>query len=294
MNEKHLQYKLDLDPRSKWIVVEHVSTMDALDMQVQEMGDMYHKGTSRTERFGLESYLIVLTLAGSGEITFCQKTHQLKPGLVTFLDCRERYCTIDHPGSRQLFIHFNSKIAAFYHKQFNEMNGGLPSVEVRNLKGIEDILLSLLDIFSGRQIRQSDCVSAYEKIIQMMTQLLLQFDAPRETKTVSSIESVVEYIRTNYTEEINLDMLAKRAFMSKYYFLRLFRDNMGYTPVEYLTMVRINKAKQLLRKTDLSVKEIGKLVGVSSNSYFIKLFENREEMTPGRYRKTWGGHDTSQ
>jgi len=93
-----------------------------------------------------------------------------------------------------------------------------------------------------------------------------------------------KFIDENFTETIYLDDISTSACFSKYHFLRLFKVIYGTTPHQYLTAVRIDKAKQLLR-TGLSVSDVCSLTGFESISSFKALFKRSTGSTPSAYQQ---------
>jgi len=88
-----------------------------------------------------------------------------------------------------------------------------------------------------------------------------------------------------YTEAPVLDDVARRAGYSRYHFLRAFRAAYGETPRAYLTRRRIERAKDLLRSSNLTVTEICHLVGFSSLGSFSARFTELVGRSPRRYRE---------
>ena len=103
--------------------------------------------------------------------------------------------------------------------------------------------------------------------------------------TLSSIQQVIEYLNDRYMEDIHLDDLARRFFISRAYLTRSFRQMTGVTVVQYLTVVRIRRACQLLTETDEPVTEIARQCGFSNTTYFENVFRRLRGMTPSRYRR---------
>ncbi len=107
----------------------------------------------------------------------------------------------------------------------------------------------------------------------------------RNTKNFKLITEAMEYIKENYNKELTLDEVAQSVFISPYYLSHLFKDELGKTFVEYLTEVRINEAKKLLKNTKKSITRIAEEVGYYDSSYFSKVFKKQEGMTPQQYRR---------
>ena len=70
-----------------------------------------------------------------------------------------------------------------------------------------------------------------------------------------------------------------------YYFSKMFKESTGENFIEYLTNVRIEKAKELLNNTDYSMKEIGIMVGYADPNYFSRTFKKNVGVTPTEYRE---------
>lgn len=100
-----------------------------------------------------------------------------------------------------------------------------------------------------------------------------------------SIAALTEYLAQNYSHEISLEDMAARCGLSKYHFLRSFKQYTGFTPYDYLNTLRIAQAKNLLADTDLPAYKIGQMVGFPGEASFIRLFKLKTGATPGAYRE---------
>lgn len=99
------------------------------------------------------------------------------------------------------------------------------------------------------------------------------------------ITRAVEYLESNFDKKISLDDLAHEMNYSSYHFLRIFKAETGITPFKYLMNIKIEKAKIMLKKTNLSVEQIGNSCGFESNSYFTQAFSNMTGVSPSTYRR---------
>lgn len=105
-------------------------------------------------------------------------------------------------------------------------------------------------------------------------------------KNRSILKTAVDFIDSHYMEEdISLNTVANVANVSSNHFSALFSQNMGQTFIEYLTTLRMNKAKELLRCTGMRSSEIAGEVGYKDAHYFSYLFKKTQGMTPSDYRK---------
>ncbi len=93
------------------------------------------------------------------------------------------------------------------------------------------------------------------------------------------------YIQANYADQmISLDSVCKHLTMSKSYFSLLFKNYTSETFISYLTKIRIEKAKELLKHTDLKSYEIADRVGYADPQYFSLIFKKTTGMTITEYR----------
>lgn len=105
----------------------------------------------------------------------------------------------------------------------------------------------------------------------------------------SVLKQATDFIDGHYMdEEISLNRVAHAANVSANHFSALFSQNMGQTFIEYLTSLRMGKAKELLRCTSKRSSEIAGEVGYKDAHYFSYLFKKTQGMTPSEYRKTRG------
>ena len=125
---------------------------------------------------------------------------------------------------------------------------------------------------------------AYAK--KMISQAIEIRDQNSGNKNRSILKTAVDFIDSHYMdEEISLNTVANVANVSSNHFSALFSQKMGQTFIEYLTTLRMNKAKELLRCTGMRSSEIAGEIGYKDAHYFSYLFKKTQGMTPSDYRK---------
>lgn len=95
----------------------------------------------------------------------------------------------------------------------------------------------------------------------------------------------VEMMRARLSEDLSLDELAAEARLSPYHFARMFKQSVGVPPRVYLTRLRVEKACELLERTDLPITQIALEVGYSSNQVLARVFTKNMLVTPTDYRR---------
>ncbi|MDU2064291.1 MAG: DNA-binding response regulator [Sporomusaceae bacterium] len=99
-----------------------------------------------------------------------------------------------------------------------------------------------------------------------------------------AIEQACQYIIKNYSKNISLEEVSQVVHLSPSYFCRLFKQERGYNFVDFLTKVRIETAKKMLRNSNDTTVRIATAIGYKDASYFIRIFKQTVEMTPNQYR----------
>lgn len=100
------------------------------------------------------------------------------------------------------------------------------------------------------------------------------------------VKKIISYLNENYNEKISLDQIAHNMYLSPVYISKLFKEETGESPINYLIKIRLEKAKEILEKPESgSVKSIAKRVGYDDVYYFSKLFKKYYGMAPLHYRK---------
>jgi len=94
------------------------------------------------------------------------------------------------------------------------------------------------------------------------------------------------WMQDNYSRRVSIPAVANQFGMSIRSFNRRFRHALGTTPVDYLQALRLKNARDLLKKTNLSIQEVAALSGYQDLSYFTRLFHRQFHATPGQYRET--------
>ncbi len=103
-------------------------------------------------------------------------------------------------------------------------------------------------------------------------------------KSLGAVEAAKAYIQNNYSKDISLDEVSQTVNISPYYFSKIFKEDVGEGFVEYLTKIRMDKAKELLTTTEYSMKEICSMVGYADPNYFSRSFKKNVGVTPTEYK----------
>jgi len=120
-------------------------------------------------------------------------------------------------------------------------------------------------------------------VYEVLSQKLQTLAQPEYTKT-NIVTEAIKYIKANYMESITAEKLAGRYDCSTSYLSRLFRNQIGLGPIEYLIHERVHRAKQLLLKSDARIQDIATKVGYADVYYFSRLFKKHTGRSPLQFR----------
>ena len=93
-------------------------------------------------------------------------------------------------------------------------------------------------------------------------------------------------IHESLSSDVSLEDIARRVEISPFYFSKLFKEETGENFIDYLTMARVRRAKELLLDRDLSVRDVSMESGYADPNYFSKLFKKVVGLTPTEYRES--------
>jgi len=108
-----------------------------------------------------------------------------------------------------------------------------------------------------------------------------------KTEADLKLEKIKEWIRINSNKAITVTMIAEKFNYNKDYLSRLFKRKTGLNLLEYIHLMKISKAKELLSRTSLPLKVITDQIGIDDEKYFMRLFKKYEKITPTEFRKAY-------
>lgn len=127
-------------------------------------------------------------------------------------------------------------------------------------------------------------------VIQMI--LGLRYHIGKEVSVASGIKNekiseFMKYLQKHYREPLKIEELAEERGISSRYIRKYFLKEIGMSCSDYVTVLRINKAKELLWETGRSVTEIAMEIGYGTPQYFSRIFKEKVGVTPSEYREKW-------
>lgn len=121
--------------------------------------------------------------------------------------------------------------------------------------------------------------------VQELERIMENNSREREARQLHAVDRAKVFVSQNYQQDISMEQTAEYVNLSPYYFSKLFKLQTGETFVDYVTRLRIGKAKQMLRIEAFSLKEISYEVGYNDPNYFSRVFKKITGVTPTEYRQ---------
>ncbi|SFK99165.1 AraC-type DNA-binding protein [Paenibacillus sp. 1_12] len=126
-------------------------------------------------------------------------------------------------------------------------------------------------------------------LIELSQQSMAAYASPQGEMTSKHqrMMNVLEWIRIHAVEPISVDDAAREFNYNPDYLSRLFKKEMGMNMQEYIQKVKVDRAKDELGRTDLTIKEIAQRLGFDDEKYFMKVFRKHQQMTPTEFRRAF-------
>jgi Transcriptional regulator containing an amidase domain and an AraC-type DNA-binding HTH domain len=229
------------------------------------------------------------------------QTYSVTPGTLVLIPPGVIHRTIDDPdasGHERILVHFSLSFLQLgmhvmpLHLEAFRMPSPLLPLIGEDQAEIERLLVQMCDEFNSNKHAREPMLHA------LLSQLLLTVGRAMKrygeehamrpvpaTVTEGRIQPVIDYILGHCEEPLGLDEIAQQFYFSPSHLSRLFRRSTGFTYSEFVQLVRIRRAQELLRTTDQKVLEIAEASGFGNLSHFQHTFRKHTGMTPLKYRK---------
>lgn len=160
---------------------------------------------------------------------------------------------------------------------------------------IINAVMKTLDQLKGFELKNVDIKKVasftsladfYEKMTGLTKEICCQFSSFRNQKSNELKSGILDYVRKHYVENsLGLESVAEKFDVSPNYLSRFFKQETGCSFIQYVTMLRMDKAKELLINSDMQIKEIVSEIGYIDSANFVRKFKSYEGITPGQYRE---------
>jgi len=172
------------------------------------------------------------------------------------------------------FFHFDGSITSDYCEYLYQKDGAL-------FRNKSEAALTFQQLLDQLRLPQPD-----DHRLSALVHTLFGSLAAKIRKPLSpSIQKACLYLETHFQEPVTVEDAARQTALSKYHFSRVFKAETGSSPHEYLSTLRLRRARELVMETTRSIDAIAVECGFSSTSHFIRAFKKDLDFTPAVYRK---------
>ena len=123
-----------------------------------------------------------------------------------------------------------------------------------------------------------------ELILDFLQEVLILVNGAENSNSNQLVEAIKRYINENYMEDMSLDRIGTELGISPKYMSRLFKQNTNQNLTDYISEIRVKKAKELLRTTNKKIGDISLMIGIESRTTFLRVFKKFEGIAPSEYR----------
>jgi AraC family transcriptional regulator, arabinose operon regulatory protein len=247
------------------------------------------KGYGAWRSKGTRDWLFIYTVSGSGRFGHAGGEWASAPGDATLL----RPGTLHDYGVKPpefwwelLWAHFHPRVEWLEWLAWPEIAPGLMNISIADSALRQSIVARLRDMhaLSGSSQPRSEALA-----MNALEEVFLWCDAqnPRQenNRVDVRIRGCMEFVCRNLNSMPSITKLANQARLSESRLSHLFKEQVGSTPQEYIEQQRLNRARQLLELTRMSIKEIAYDVGYANAYYFSQRFHKRYGMSPRVFRQ---------
>lgn len=245
------------------------------------LGHYYCDSRYIVDRQSFDSYLLIYVQKGSGYVEQGGRRTPLTEGSIVMIDCYRPHKYYTPEGWEIYWIHFDGVMAQKYFVAATQ-NGTV--ISPADHYAVTHSLRHLLHAFDNKQAASEALHS--KRITDLLTEFILcnAQEGSYANSSAAVVEDAIRYISEHLNEEITLESLARRASLSPFYFSRIFKKETGFTPHQYIVMIRIDYARYLLRTSVMTVKEISYRCGFNNECGFCTSFKKSIGVSPNIYR----------
>ena len=269
-----------VNTRTKNSYIQHIPRDPSLPKslyKVLSVGYEYNEVGYSHKRSGGTTYLIAYTKSGQAEMFYEGQKYTIMPGSLVFIHlANPSLIEALHSPWEIYFMHiYGSDIDDIYRTFVKSHGYYLANIDaeffINCVQKVHDCVVNEIDLYN---------ISG--QLYLMLMGLLKLSDDRKITELVSR---AVDYLNHHFMENINIEALAKELFVSKSFLIREFYKNTGTTPKQYLTNIRLQKARLLLVHTNMTVRSVAEESGFGTEKNIFYAFRKELGTTPTAFRK---------
>lgn len=234
-------------------------------------------------RKSVDSLLIAHILSGKFTYVKNGKPVTAHSGDTVILDCFKEHEYYTETKCELIWVHVGGANSFALFEEIEHCSSN--TVKCKDVQNVKKLLFRIFDCVRQKKKASESAISL--DIYKLFTELL----NPQNPKIKGAgsyeenIRDIKKYILENLNESLTVSSLAEKANMSASHFSRVFKQQTGFSPYDYVLLARLNRAKYLLEETSMTIASIAYEIGFNSESNFIYFFTANEGISPGKFRK---------
>lgn len=258
------------------------TTAKSIFFYINSVGHFYCDENYFVSRDNFDSFQIIYIVKGEGLLTINNEAKIIKENDIILINCYEPHKYETNTNLETLWLHFDGNVSLDYFNLIKQDNTHVifpaPSMLIPNY------LSSIINLFKENQMINEPLISC--KIQRILAELLNLSNKNLSNTSANSslINNSIYFINNNFKSKLSLEDIANSVSISPFHFSRIFKKETGYSPYEYMIIVRLNHAKYLLHTSNMLIKEIAFECGFNSESNFIITFKKHTNMSPREFR----------
>ncbi len=259
--------------------------IENLPFYIKECGYSSEKKLKFGSANNYSDYLLLYSVDGVMRFTKASSTQYIAKDNIVVTSCNTPLTfTRTSREWTYFYIIIRGSHAKFY---YNMIRNNSCIFSANRLSKMIDLFI---EIFELNYDNLFDQIKSSLLIHSLLFELYNVSNNVQNTKNITPVQETVinnalKYIAKNYKNDLNIDTICNEVSFSKYYFCKIFKEHMGVTIHQYVNEFRINKSKDLLTYSKLSINAIATSAGFKNTLTYSRCFERSMHMTPTDYRK---------
>lgn len=231
-------------------------------------------------------YYLIYLVNGTGYYRINGKLYTAGSGSVVIYQPNEEqdYYYLGEDKTELYWIHFTGNSVAQLLESLELDKGNIFHIGIKT-----EIIQLFENIISEIHIKNprfhTACIGCFLKLLSIISRELYDRDEGNKPLKKSDIGQCILRMQMEYQNDHPVSYYAKTANLSVSRFIRKFKSTMNISPLKYVEKIRMDKSKELLTDTDLTIYEISEVVGYNDPFYFSKVFKRNTGLSPSAYRK---------
>lgn len=206
-----------------------------------------------------------------------------RKGETVILNCYQAHEYYTNDSFESIWVHISGNSCLDFYNEIVKKEGNV--IKCADVERIKKLLFRLFESIQGekRPSEMNMSLDIYKLFVDLSNSIHVSTN--NKASYEESVEDAKKYIFDHIGEELNVKDIADYIHMSPSHFSRVFKQQTGFSPYEFVLVTRLNKAKDYLKKTDLTVSEIAYEVGFNSDANFVYFFTKHTGYSPNKFRK---------